>query len=94
MTGSVLAEGQHQRVTSARMDRAFAQKRHARSASPGALPRTTVIGDLRPNGISGYLRSNGQQVKRWLFKNSRMVTLVSTQDCRGLETAAPPGIQS
>ena len=52
MIATVLAEGQHQRVTAARMNMAFGQKRHTRSASPGASPQATVIGGLRPNRFS------------------------------------------
>ena len=53
MIATVLAEGQHQRVTVARMNMAFGQKRHTRGASPGALPQATVIGGLRPNRFLG-----------------------------------------
>ncbi len=68
MTGTMLAEGHHQRVTSARMNMACGQQRLARCTRPGALPQARVIGDLWPNRISGYLRSNAQQVKRQSFK--------------------------
>ncbi len=64
MIATVLAEGQHQRVTAARMNMACGQKRQARGAIPGALPQATVIGGLRPNRIRGYLRPTAQQVKR------------------------------
>ncbi len=53
MIATVLAEGQHQRVTVAQMNMAFGQKRHARGASPGALPQATVGGGLRPNRFLG-----------------------------------------
>ncbi len=46
MIGTVLTEGQHQRVTAARMNMAFGQKRHARGASPEALLQATVIGGI------------------------------------------------
>ncbi len=68
MIATVLAEGQRQRVTSVRMNRAFGQKRLARGTSPETLPQATVIGGLRANRISGDLRSNGQQPKRPSFK--------------------------
>ncbi len=53
MITSVLAEGQHQRVTVAQMNMACGQQRHTRGASPGALPQATVSGGLRPNRFLG-----------------------------------------
>ncbi len=53
MITTVLAEGQHQRVTATQMNMAFGQTRHARGASPGALPQATVIRGLRPNRFLG-----------------------------------------
>ena len=53
MIATVLAEGQHQRVTVAQMNMAFGQQGHARGASPGALPQATVSGGLRPNRFLG-----------------------------------------
>ncbi len=53
MIATVLAEGDHQRVTVAWMNMAFGQERHAHRASPGALPQATVIGGLRPNRFLG-----------------------------------------
>ena len=47
MTETVLAEGQHHRIAAARMNLAFGQKRHARGASPGALP--PGYGERRPS---------------------------------------------
>ncbi len=53
MIATVLAEGQHQRVTVAQVNMAFSQKRHVRGVSPGALPQATVSGGLRPNRFLG-----------------------------------------
>ena len=52
MIATVLAEGQHQRVTAAWMNLACGQQRHTRGVSPGALPQATVSGGLRPNRFS------------------------------------------
>ena len=46
MTATVLAEGQHQRVTAARMNMAFGQKGHARRQPWGVAPG---YGDRRPS---------------------------------------------
>ncbi len=46
MTATVLAEGQHQRVTAVRMNRAFGQKRCARRQPWGVAPD---YGDRRPS---------------------------------------------
>ena len=46
MTETVLAEGQHQRVTAARMNMAFGQKIRARRRSWGVAPG---YGDRRPS---------------------------------------------
>ncbi len=64
MAATALAEGRLQRVASARMNKALGQKRHARGASPRALPQATVSGGLRPHRIIAYLRTNAQQLNR------------------------------
>ena len=46
MITTVLAEGQHQRVTAARMNMAFGQKGHARRQPWGVAPG---YGDRRPS---------------------------------------------
>ncbi len=67
MTETVLAEGQHHRIAAARMNMAVGQQRHARGASPGALPQATVSGGLRPNRLlgCGHWPALGKDTRAW-----------------------------